>query len=429
MLKVFAAGDSGVEALVNKNYGDQRELETRTAAIIEAVRERGDAALIEFAAKFDRAGLNRENLRVSVAEIDAAYTRVTPEFLAALKRAKDSIEAFHRKQLRQSWLEPDEAGSVVGQVIRPLERVGIYVPGGTAAYPSSVLMNAIPAKVAGVKEIVMVTPVKEGSEVTPEVLVAAREAGVSEIYKVGGAQAVAALAYGTETIKKVDKITGPGNIYVTLAKKAVYGQVDIDMLAGPSEILVVADRGADPAYVAADLLSQAEHDVLASAVLITDSQELLERVMPELEDQLKRLPRREIAAKSLRDYGAAILVQSLEEAIALANRFAPEHLELMIEDPFRYLGRVNNAGAVFLGKYSPEPLGDYFAGPNHVLPTGGTARFYSPLNVDTFTKKMSVIAYSGESLRRAAEDVILLAETEGLDAHAAAIKVRMKERI
>lgn len=426
MLRIFSATDSGVEGLIKKNYGEMPELEARTAEIVQAVRTRGDAALIELAAKFDQVDLNPGSLRVTEAEISTAYGLVKPDFLAALKRAKASIENFHRKQLRQSWLEPDEAGSILGQLVRPLERVGIYVPGGTAAYPSSVLMNAVPATVAGVKEIVMVTPVKEGGQVTPEVLVAASEAGVSEIYKVGGAQAIAALAYGTETIKKVDKITGPGNIYVTLAKKAVYGQVDIDMLAGPSEILVVADSAADPAYIAADLLSQAEHDVLASAILITDSQELLDKVLPEIEAQLQRLPRRAIASKSLLDYGAAILVKSPQEGIALANRFAPEHLELMLENPFEYLGLVKNAGAVFLGKYSPEPLGDYFAGPNHVLPTGGTARFYSPLNIDTFTKKMSVISYSGAGLQKVAADVIVLAETEGLGAHAAAIRLRTK---
>ena len=424
MLRILDSADPELERLVNKDYGDLRELESRTSAILEAVRQGGDGALAELSARFDGAKL--DSLRVSDAEIEMAYAKVSVEFITALRRAKASIEDFHRKQLRHSWLEPDEKGSVLGQVIRPLERVGIYVPGGTAAYPSSVLMNAVPAKVAGVKEIVMVTPAKGERGVPPEVLVAAQEAGVSEIYKVGGAQAIAALAYGTESIAKVDKITGPGNIYVTLAKKMVYGLVDIDMLAGPSEILVLADKNADPAYVAADLLSQAEHDVLASAVLITDSRELLQEVIQELEIQLNRLPRQEIAAKSLNDYGAAIMVNSVEEGIRLANRFAPEHLELMVEDPFRYLGQVKNAGAVFLGSYSPEPLGDYFAGPNHVLPTGGTARFYSPLNVDTFTKKMSVIAYSGQSLKEVGNDVILLAETEGLDAHAAAIKVRMR---
>lgn len=426
MLRVLEANSPEVATLLDKTYGDLQVLTKRTEEIVEDVRRRGDAALLELAARFDNAQLT--DLRVSAVEIEEAYSLVAEDFLAALRRAKESIEAFHRKQLRQSWLEPDANGSILGQVIRPLRRVGIYVPGGTAAYPSSVLMNAVPAKVAGVEEIVMVTPVKDGSKVTPEVLVAAHEAGVTEIYKVGGAQAIAALAYGTKSIPKVDKITGPGNIYVTLAKKMVYGQVDIDMLAGPSEILVVADASADPAYVAADLLSQAEHDVLASAVLITDSRDLIARVMPEVERQLAKLPRQEIARKSLLEYGAAILVNSLEEGIELANRFAPEHLELMLKDPFRYLGLVKNAGAIFLGKYSPEPLGDYFAGPNHVLPTGGTARFYSPLNIDTFTKKSSVIAYSAKGLRQVAEDVMLLARTEGLDAHAGAIKVRMGEK-
>ncbi|HWJ03765.1 MAG TPA: histidinol dehydrogenase [Verrucomicrobiae bacterium] len=426
MLRLIRGLGPEVDQLIDKQYGDLKELEARTAEIVAAVKRGKDTTLLELAKRFDSAELSETGLRVSEAEIDEAYRKVDGEFVAALKRAKASIENFHRKQLRQSWLEPDEKGSILGQLIRPLERVGIYVPGGTAAYPSSVLMNAVPAKVAGVAEVVMVTPVKGGNTVTPEVLVAAREAGVDEIYKVGGAQAIAALAYGTESIKKVDKITGPGNIYVTLAKKMVYGEVDIDMLAGPSEILVVADNSADPAYVAADLLSQAEHDTLASAILVTDSEELLVKVSEELESQLGKLPRRDIAETSLVNNGAAILVDSLEEGIAAANKFAPEHLELMIEEPFRYLGQIKNAGAIFMGKFSPEPLGDYFAGPNHVLPTGGTARFYSPLNIDTFTKKMSVIAYSETGLRSVARDVIKLAETEGLDAHAAAIKVRVK---
>lgn len=427
MLRVLTAGDTEIEALLQKNYGDQSGLEKRTDSIIQAVRERGDDAIYELALQFDGADLREKGLRVSEEEIDQAYSKVTPEFLASLRKAKASIEKFHLKQLRQSWFEPDEGGNIIGQLVRPLERVGIYVPGGTAAYPSSVLMNAIPAIVAGVEEIAMVTPVKASCEVTPQVLVAAREVGVTEIYKVGGAQAVAALAYGTASIRKVDKITGPGNIYVTLAKKAVYGEVDIDMLAGPSEILIVADKAANPAYAAADLLSQAEHDVLASSILVTDSQEFLDKVMDELEAQLARLPRRDIAAKSIENYGAAILVNTIDEGIAIANRFASEHLELLLENPFQYLGKVKHAGAIFLGEYSPEPLGDYYAGPNHVLPTGGTARFYSPLNVDTFTKKISVIAYSESGLRQVGKDVICLAETEGLEAHANAVRLRMKK--
>jgi histidinol dehydrogenase len=426
MLRVLQGSSPEVKGLLTKTYGDLQLLTERTSQIVEAVKSRGDDALLEFAEKFDGAILTSTQLRVTEDEIADAYTKVAPEFLAALRRAKQNIAEFHKKQLRQSWLEPDEQGSILGQLIRPLERVGVYVPGGTAAYPSSVLMNAVPARVAGVKEIVMVTPAKGGQNIVPEVLVAAKEAGVDEIYKVGGAQAIAALAFGTGTIAKVDKITGPGNIYVTLAKKLVYGEVDIDMLAGPSEILVVADESADPAYVAADLLSQAEHDVLASAILITNSRSLLESVDTELAKQLEELPRKDIAAKSMQDYGAAILVDSIEEGINLANKFAPEHLELMLLEPFRYLGLVKNAGAVFLGKYSPEPLGDYFAGPNHVLPTGGTARFYSPLNIDTFCKKLSVISYSEQSLKGAAEDIMLLARTEGLDAHANAIKVRVR---
>ncbi|MDA8443116.1 MAG: histidinol dehydrogenase [Peptococcaceae bacterium] len=428
MLRVLDSKSGEIKCLLDKCYTNLQEFTRRTTEIVADVRVRGDAALVELALKFDGFVVTPDTLQVTDAEFAAAYQSVSEEFLAALRRAHQSISEFHQKQVRTSWLEPDEQGNILGQVLRPLERVGIYVPGGTAAYPSSVLMNAVPARVAGVKEIAMVTPVKSDGIVTPEVLVAAKEAGVSEVYKVGGAQAIAALAYGTKSIKKVDKITGPGNIYVTLAKKMVYGEVDIDMLAGPSEILIVADESADAAYVAADMLSQAEHDVLASAILITPTQGLIDKVLAELERQLADLPRREIAQRSLADYGAVILADSVQDALNLANRFAPEHLELMLAEPFQYLGQVQNAGAVFLGQYSPEPLGDYYAGPNHVLPTGGTARFYSPLSVDTFTKKTSVIAYSQQGLCQVADDVMLLAETEGLAAHARAIKVRVNER-
>jgi len=329
------------------------------------------------------------------------------------------------KQKEKSWLEPDAEGSMLGQLILPIQRAGIYVPGGTAAYPSSVLMNAVPAKVAGVEEIVMVTPPAKDGSINPHTLVAAKETGVNEAYKVGGAQAVAALAYGTESIRVVDKITGPGNIFVTTAKKIVYGQVDIDMLAGPSEILIVADESARADYLAADMLSQAEHDRLAASVLVTNSELLAEKVQAELMLQLERLPRREIAAASLEEQGAVIICKSIQECIEAANTYAPEHLEVVVENPFDWLPRIRNAGAIFLGSYAPEPVGDYFAGPNHVLPTGGTARFYSPLNVATFMKKSSIISYSREALLHNAADIIKLARTEGLEAHARAVEVRV----
>ncbi len=346
-------------------------------------------------------------------EIDEAYTLVSPEYLAAIRQARDNVQNYHEKQKRNSWFSPAEDGSILGQIIRPLHRVGIYVPGGTAAYPSSVLMNAVPAMVAGVKEIVMVSPPLKNGGLLPEVLVAAAECGVSEIYKIGGAQAVAALAFGTKSIAKVDKITGPGNIFVTLAKKQVYGNVDIDMLAGPSEIVILADSSASPRELAADLLSQAEHDKLASAILISPDQKLLEDTSLEVEKQLGTLPREEIARASWEVYGALILAPDLEKGMELVNLIAPEHFELCVQEPFAWLGKVENAGAVFLGKYTPEPVGDYFAGPNHVLPTGGTARFYSVLDVDTFVKKISVINYSEKALKRDAEDIMLLARREG----------------
>ena len=338
----------------------------------------------------------------------------------------DNIRAFHARQLRSSWMEPDSEGNILGQITRPLHRVGIYVPGGTAAYPSSVLMNALPAQVAGVSQIAMVSPPAADGSMNPYTLAAASACGVTEIYKVGGAQAIAALAHGTQSVPRVDKITGPGNIYVTMAKKLVYGTVDIDMLAGPSEVLIVADHTANPRYAAADLLSQAEHDPLASAILVTPSVDLARVVQRELELQLATLSRKEIAQQSLADYGAIILTSDLGEAMEIANQFAPEHLELLLENPFVWLGQVKNAGAVFMGSYSPEPIGDYFAGPNHILPTGGTARFYSPVTVDTFTKKTSVIAYSKGGFETAAPRVIKLATVEGLDAHANSIKVRLE---
>lgn len=427
MIRIIQANDPDVERVIKKEYAQEGVYEERVREILDNVKSRGNESVLEYTARFDGAILTPDTLRVSEQEIEAAYDSVDADFVRAVRKARDNIADFHRKQLHNSWLEPDADGTILGQLIRPLERVGIYVPGGTAIYPSSVLMNAVPAKVAGVAEIVMVAPPSKSGGIEAATLVAAHEAGVTEIYKLGGAQAIAALAYGTETIRKVDLISGPGNIYVTLAKKFVYGQVNIDMLAGPSEILVIADDSADPVCVAADLLSQAEHDVLASAILLTPSSELAQKVQAEITRQVGYLSRKEIMTASLRDYSAIIVTGGLDEAIDLANRYAPEHLELAVADPFSILGKIKNAGAIFMGHFTPEPVGDYIAGPNHVLPTGGTARFYSPLNVDTFMKKSSVIAYSPARLREHGRDIIKLAETEGLDAHANAIRVRLEK--
>lgn len=425
MIKILESGDTAIANVIKKEFPDQAVYEERVREILQNVRERGDEALIEYTARFDRAELTPETLRVSAEETEQAYREVDGEFVTAIRRARDNIADFHRKQLGKSWMETSEDGTILGQIIRPVERAGIYVPGGTANYPSSVLMNAVPASVAGVCEIVMVAPPGSDGRLQASTLVAAAEAGVTEIYKLGGAQAVAALAYGTATIRPVDLITGPGNIYVTLAKKMVYGVVNIDMLAGPSEILVIADETADPVYVAADLLSQAEHDVLASAVLLTPSRGLAEAVRKEVPRQVGYLSRKEIMTASLRDYSAIIVTRDLAEAVELANSYAPEHLELAVAAPFDILGKIRNAGSIFMGHYTPEPVGDYFAGPNHVLPTGGTARFYSPLNVDTFLKKSGLIAYSPDRLKRHGADIIKLAETEGLDAHANSVRVRL----
>ncbi|TBL69818.1 histidinol dehydrogenase [Paenibacillus thalictri] len=405
-------------------YGTPEQNETVNRIIAE-VRQDGDEALRRLSKQFD--GVELGELRVSDEEIQAAYGRVDAEFIAALREAAANIRAFHEKQKRQSWMDLQPDGTITGQVIRPLRRVGLYVPGGKAAYPSSVLMNAIPAQVAGVPEIVMVTPpATAGSEgIDPHILVAAAEAGVRDIYRVGGAQAVAALAYGTAAIRAVDKIVGPGNIYVALAKRYVFGAVDIDSIAGPSEIAVLADDTADAAYVAADLLSQAEHDEMASAILVTPSPQLAERVREEVARQLETLPKRAIAAASIRDYGAILTVADLDEGVQVINRLAPEHLELMVAEPFGWLGKIENAGAIFLGPYSSEPVGDYFAGPNHVLPTNGTARFSSPLNVDDFIKKSSVISYSKEALMKNGRSIVTLAQHEGLEAHARAIQIRL----
>ncbi|AEG59564.1 histidinol dehydrogenase [Desulforamulus ruminis] len=429
MIKIIEVSDSeGLKALLKGRSGGQEGIASRVAAIMQEVRERGDIALCGFTRRFDGASLTPEQLRVTDEEIDQAYSMVDQEVLTSLKLARDRIRKYHQKQLTRSWFDTEPNGTLLGQLITPLDRVGVYVPGGTASYPSSVLMNAVPAKVAGVSQVVMVTPPGADGKLNPYTLVAAREAGVDEIYKAGGAQAIAALAYGTETIAPVDKITGPGNIFVTLAKRMVYGQVDIDMLAGPSEVLVVADASANPEYAAADMLSQAEHDVLASAVLLTHHRELAEWVRQELEKQVALLPRQDLAREALANHSALVITGSLEESLELANAFAPEHLELLVEEPFRWLSRIRHAGAVFLGAHSPEPVGDYLAGPNHVLPTGGTARFYSPLNVDTFMKKSSIISFSKENLELLGPDIIRLAEVEGLQAHANAVRVRLKSQ-
>ena len=408
----------------NRRKGLESDLELTVKEIIAAIQEKGDEALLNYAQKFDGFRGDIANLKVSDEEIEKAYQEVDGEFLKSLRKARDRVWAFHQKQLPKSWFNTEDSGNILGQVYTPVEVAGIYVPGGTASYPSSVVMNAVPAKVAGVKRIVMVSPQK-GERMNPYVLVAAREAGVTEIYRIGGAHAIAALAFGTNTIPKVDVITGPGNIYVTLAKKLVYGMVNIDMLAGPSEVVVIADKTAKPAYLAADMLSQAEHDPLAAGVVITWDLELAEKTSQKVEEYLKKLPRWEITEKALESCGGIVVVKSEEEAFSLANHLAPEHLELMLENPFSYLSKVKNAGAIFLGSFSPEPLGDYLAGPNHVLPTSGSSRFSSPLSVDNFLKKSSVIYYSRDGFLEDAIDVIKLAETEGLFAHALSVKVRL----
>ncbi|MGB9802311.1 histidinol dehydrogenase [Desulfofundulus sp.] len=425
MIRIIHAGDPAVEQLLSRHPAGEEEAAAKVRDILAGVREGGDEALCRYTARFDGVSLNPAELKVKPEEISEARERVTSEFLDALEVAAENIMSYHRRQLTTSWMEADARGLLVGQLVRPLARVGVYVPGGTAAYPSSVLMNALPARVAGVKEIVMVSPPNREGKINPHTLVAADLAGVTEIYKAGGAQAIAALAYGTQTIRPVDKIVGPGNLYVTLAKQQVFGLVDIDMLAGPSEVLVIADDSADPRYVAADMLSQAEHDPLARALLLTPDSQLAQAVKDELERQLRDLPRREIAASSLAGYGAVILTRDIAQAVDLANRFAPEHLELVVREPFSWLGRITTAGAVFLGPHAPEPLGDYLAGPSHVLPTGGTARFYSPLGVDAFLKRTSVIACSREAFQEVARHIIHLARVEGLDAHARAVEIRL----
>ncbi len=401
-------------------------IEETVKGIIADVRQRGDAALFELTAKFDRLELTADSLEVSEEEIDAAMKKVSAESLNALQLAAERIADYHAKQKQETWLSTDEDDVLVGQMVRPLDRVGIYVPGGKACYPSSVLMNAVPAKVAGVAEVIMVVPMP-GGEVNPHVLAAARIAGVDRIFKLGGAQAVAALAYGTESVPRVDKITGPGNIYVATAKQLVFGQVDIDMIAGPSEILVINDGSGSAAHIAADLLSQAEHDELASAVLVTSCEKMATAVAAEVEKQLKQLSREAIARKAIDDYSAIILAQDLDEAIAFSNRIAPEHLELAVDKPFEILPQIRHAGAIFMGHHTPEAAGDYLAGPNHTLPTGGTARFFSPLSLDDFVKKSSIVSFSPAGLQRLGKEIIHIAELEGLEAHAKSVSIRLKK--
>ncbi|MCR4959846.1 MAG: histidinol dehydrogenase [Lachnospiraceae bacterium] len=405
------------------NYG---EYEDTVRKILEDVKERGDEALFEYTKKFDRFDLNASNIRVTEEEIKEAYLLVDNEYIKVMKDAAENIREFHEKQVRNTWIDTKPDGSIIGQRFIPIEKAGTYVPGGKAAYPSSVLMNIIPAKVAGVSRIIAVTPPNSEGKVNPGTLVAADIAGADEIYKVGGAQAVAALAYGTDSVPKVDKITGPGNIFVALAKKAVYGNVGIDSLAGPSEILVLADETANPRYVAADLLSQAEHDEMASAILITTSEKLAKEVSNEVEEFTKKLEREKIIRASLDNFGYILLADDLEQGIETVNAIAPEHLEIITKDPFATMTKIRNAGAMFLGEYSSEPLGDYFAGPNHIIPTNGTARFFSPVGVDDFVKRSSIIAFSKEGLEKVHKEVELFAEKEGLTAHANSVRVRFE---
>ncbi len=445
IVKASEVGEYAIEKMLTKASFDEVELSPKireankktfgrdmTAAelvrqIVGDVRREGDAAVIRYTHLIDRVDYKPEDFLVTEAEYEAAEKAADPAVVESLHKAAENVRRYHQEQKPNSWMTYREKGSILGQSIIPLDRVGIYVPGGTAAYPSSVIMNAVPASVAGVGEIIMMVPPKNG-KINPYVLIAARAAGVKKIYKIGGAQAIAAMAFGTETIPRVDKITGPGNIFVTLAKKEVYGHVDIDMLAGPSEILIVADKTADPVYTAADMLSQAEHDPLASSIVITDDEELAGKVAKEAEKQLAALPRREIAQASIDRNGLIVVAEDMMQAMRFANVSAPEHMELLTEQPFQLLPYVRHAGAVFLGAYSPEPLGDYFAGPNHVLPTGGTARYYSVLNVETFMKRTSIISYTQPALSDVSEDIIRLAETEGLQAHANAIRIRREQK-
>lgn len=417
-----------LESLLKRSPNSYGEYEETVNEIIHQVKTRGDEALFEYTLKFDKCHLTPESIRVTEEEIREAYEQVSPEFLEVMKKSAANITRFHEKQLHNSWILPEDNGTILGQKITSIAISGVYVPGGKAPYPSSVLMNVLPAKVAGVSRIVMCTPPGADGKVNPGILAAADIAGVHEIYKAGGAQAIAAMAFGTGSIPKVDKITGPGNIFVALAKKACFGYVSIDSIAGPSEILVLADEAANPRYVAADLLSQAEHDEMASAILITTSLELAEKVSAQVDDFTSRLSRKAIIEKSLENYGYILIAPNMDEAVDAANEIASEHLEILTRNPFEVMTKIKNAGAIFLGEYSSEPLGDYFAGPNHILPTNGTARFFSPLNVDDFLKKTSIISYSREALSKVHEDIELFAEKEGLTAHANSVKVRFEER-
>ena len=407
------------------NYGD---FEGSVAEIVANVRKNKDEAIFEYSKKFDGADINADNILVTEEEIKEAYEKVDEPLLNVMRKALVNIRSYHEKQKQNSWIATEDNGAILGQKVTPLQRVGVYVPGGKAVYPSSVLMNIVPAKVAGVDEIIMTTPPGRDGKVNPSTLVAAKEAGADKIYKVGGAQAIAALAFGTESIPKVDKIVGPGNIYVALAKKAVFGYVSIDSIAGPSEILVLADETANARYVAADLLSQAEHDEMASAILVTTSQKLAEEVSKEVDGFVAELSRKEIIQRSLDQFGYILVADDMETAIATANEIAPEHLEIITVNPFETMTKIRNAGAIFLGEYSSEPLGDYFAGPNHVLPTNGTAKFFSPLGVDAFVKKSSIISYSREALQPIYRDIVQFAECEQLTAHANSIRVRFEDK-
>ena len=421
-MRIFSTQKDTIETIVARKQSETKDVSTVVAQIIARVQQQGDQALFQLIEEIDQVTLS--SLTVSLEEVETAVQSVSPELLEVMEQAKENILAFHQKQVQQGFVLTKENGVVMGQRVLPLAKVGVYVPGGTAAYPSTVLMDVLPAKIAGVKKIVMITPTDSQGKVPAAILAAASVAGVDEIYKVGGAHGVAALAYGTETIPKVDKIVGPGNIYVATAKKMVYGEVDIDMIAGPSDVLIIADASANPRWLAADLLAQAEHDILAQAILVTTEAALIEQVQVELDLQLKQLPRKDIAAAALESSGKLILVKDLTEALTIANQIAPEHLELAVADPFALLGQVENAGSVFLGHHTPEVLGDYFAGPNHTLPTEGTARFYSPLSVDDFIKKSSYLYYPEAAMKAAGPAVTLFAETEDLIGHARSINVR-----
>ena len=416
-----------LENLLKRSPNSYGEFESRVNDIIQNVREKRDEAIFEYTLKFDGATINQDNIRVTEEEIKEAYEQVDPKLLDVIRKALVNIRDYHAKQKQYSWFDSDESGIILGQKVTPLKTVGVYVPGGKAVYPSSVLMNVIPAKVAGVSNIIMTTPCGKDGKVYPSTLVAAKEAGVDAIYKVGGAQAIADLAFGTESIPKVDKIVGPGNIYVALAKKAVFGYVSIDSIAGPSEIMVLADETANPRFVAADLLSQAEHDEMASAILVTTSETLAEQVSVEVDKFVATLSRKEIIQKSLDNYGYILVADTMQDAIDTVNEIASEHLELVTKNPFETMTKIRNAGAIFIGEYSSEPLGDYFAGPNHVLPTNGTAKFFSPLSVDDFIKKSSIISYSREALEPVYKDIVQFAECEKLTAHANSIRVRFED--